>query len=807
MIRSYLLTALRHLGKNRWHTLLNIFGLSVGLASCILIYLFISHEIRYDTHHQSADNIYRVTQRYNHNSGVEHHFARCAPAYAKLLESDFPEILKAVRFNQARPLIRYGDKEVYETRFFFADPEVLEVFTFPLSAGDPATALHAPNSLVITAAMAQKYFYEDDPIGKTVSLTLGDESKDYKITGIMETPPATTHLKVDFLASFNSQEADFSSAWFWMSNFYTYLLLHENTSIANLEAQFPAFIDKHIGPGNSPFIHLVLQPLSDIHLQSHLDREIETNGNIETLYIFAIIAGFILLLALINFMNLATARSVKRAREIGMRKVLGAHKRQLVGQFLGEALLQSLAGLLVALVIVISVLPWFNNFTDKTLSLEWSASPWLIPGIVLFAAFSGLLAGIYPALYLSSFHPIQALRGSGFTAGKLRNIFIQPARLRKFLVVTQFAISISLMIATIVVYHQLTFLQQQKLGMNNEQVIVIPRMTAGIQAQYPALRTALLQHTTISGVSAVMNTPSDRILDGGHIYAEGITESLPPGENIVLPGLVVDYEFIDLMEVELLAGRNFSRNFATDTAGAYILNESAIHSLGWQTAQEAIGKGFSWRNLAQGNIVGVVKDFHFSGMKHEVEPLVLLMKPEWVFNILIKIHPVDTEAALSTIQQTWQAHFPERPLEYHFADDLFEKLYRSEARQGELMQLFSMLAIVIACLGLFGLAAFTAEQRTREIGIRKVLGAKTGGIMILLSREFIFLIIIANVLAWPLAGWAMQHWLSVFPYRVSLSPFIFILAGLAALLIAILTISYQTVKAAWTNPVNALHHD
>ena len=797
MLKNYLTVVLRTLQRHKGYSFITITGLAVGIACCILILLYIRHEVSYDQAYDKADRIYRIVSEERTEEGLSRS-ARSPVPLGPALKQSYPEAEDFIRFWRAfQPVLRYEDKVFREQgQLYFTDATVFDVFSLDLLAGDPRTALAAPGTIVLTETMAHKYFGDADALGKVLDYTgypgRGDSLR-FTVTGILRDLPDNTHLAFEALASLEGIETERDNFGSWKP-LWTYVLLPEHVAPEQLESKFPAFVEQHLDPEPGA-LTLRLESLTDIHLNSTYEGGFTPGTDIALLYIFAAVGFFLLLIACINFINLATARSLKRAREVGMRKVLGAYRHQLIGQYLGEALMLSTLALLLALVLVELILPVFNTLLDQNLTLDYTHDATLravLPALVLFV---GLLAGLYPAFFLSRFQPVTTLKGQGMRRAA-------GAGLRKALVVFQFTISVALIAGTAIVYLQLDFVRSKNLGFDKEQVVVMPHPRTG---QEDALRAALMQHPTVTHVTESQRVPVNTInADGRPVRPEGFED------NIQVDSYIIDAPFVEAFGMEIVAGRSFSEALATDV-GAFLINETAVQRFGWGSPEDAIGKQLEWPNGPTiGPVLGVVKDFHLTSMHEPITPLVLQMRPDeswWRTFIAVKIHPDDVAGTLAFLEETWRAFAPEGAYDYFFIDESFEALHRADARFAEAFGYFTLLALFIACLGLFGLAAFTAEQRTKEIGIRKALGASTSGIVLLLSKEFTKLVIVAFMLASPLAYVAMQRWLEDFAYRIDLSWSIFLMAGLTALLVAILTVSYQAIKAALTDPVKALRYE
>jgi putative ABC transport system permease protein len=810
MFRNYLKIAFRNLAKHKFISFVNIFGLTVGLACCMLILTYILHETSYDRYNSNANRIWRVTRIFNNKEGiVSLHLGAVAPPIGPLLKNDFPDIQRVTRMLPigTQPM-KYEDKIFNEKDVIFADENLFAVFDVPLLAGNPRTALSDPNSIVLTPEVARKYFGSSDPINKVIRL---DNQINFKVTGIFKPLPDASHFHAQMLLSFATLK---DSAVYgeenlrtnWGNNaFYTYLLLPEGYPAMSLEKQFPAFMDKNMPkgqgaqPGSHPsqFTRLTLQRLTDIHLHSHLDEELEDNGDITRVYIFGAIALFILLIACINYMNLSTARSTLRAKEIGIRKVSGARRGEIITQFLSESVLISWIAIIIAFALVWLVLPWLNIITGQTLGIDSLLKPAILIPLLLAPFVVGLSSGIYPALFLSSFRPARVLKGMFKTGGA-------GVSLRKVLVVTQFAISITLIIATTVVFQQLHYIQNKSLGFDKEQIVTM-RYNSGLDKTFESFRTELLENTNFRNVTRSSRIPSGRLLDEMGASAESGDSLKQVTADIKY--LAADQYFIPSYGIPMVAGRNFSRDFATDTNG-FVLNVAATKVLGMKTPRDLVGQRFQYGNI-KGRVIGIMGDFNFEDMHQHILPLIVVLPAPGQAggsygNISVKIAGNNIPAALDRLEKTWKKYLPVTPFEYTFLDDRFDKLYRSEQRQGSLFTGFSCIAIFIACLGLLGLSAFAISQRIKEIGVRKVLGATTGNIVGLLSADFLKLVGLAAPVAFCIAWLSMDKWLENFAYRISIQWWVFLAAGILAASIALITISYQAIKAAMANPVKAL---
>ena len=805
MIKNYLKIAFRNLMKYKFISFINLFGLTVGLACCLLILTYILNELSYDKYHHKADRIYRVTRSWTGPTGdVSLHLGTIAPIFGYYFINEFPDIEKMTRLLQnGNTTIRYEDKILIEEDGYFADENFFSVFDVPVLKGNREKALNDPYSIMLTEDVAKKYFGNTDPINKILRL---NNQLDCKVTGIFEKLPANSHIHPQLLISFNTLKdtavygEERLRTSYSNNSFFTYLLFPAGYNIKRMESQFPHFIDPVMPTSGtaskvSAGTQLHLQKLTDIHLRSHLDSEAEENGDIKRVYIFSAIALFILLIACINYMNLSTARSALRAREIGVRKVVGAQKGELIAQFLSESVLISCVATLIAILLNWLVLPWLNKLSGQEMNpgilVKWQVIMvlFLVPFLV------GIVSGIYPALFMSSFKPVRVLKGL-FKAGGGNISF------RKVLVVAQFSVSIILIISTVIVFQQLKYIQQKSLGFNKEHIITL-RYNSALNNTFDAFRAELLQHTSIKDVGRSSRIPTARLLDAMDSYTQ-VGDSMQPSQ-LDIKFVNADYHFVTAYGIRIVAGRNFSREYSTDTAG-FILNESAVKAIGWKSPAQAVGKPFKY-GPTSGRIIGVIGNFHFESMHEKIVPLVLVLPPlsqPSFSRISVKVAGSGITAALSQIEKTWRRFLPEVPYQYNFLDENYARLYQAEQRQGTIFTVFACIAILIASLGLFGLSAFAISQRIREIGIRKVLGAGTGNIVGLFSKDFLKLVIIAALIAFPIAWYAMSNWLQDFAYRINIPWWAFVLAGIIAAAIAFVTTSLLAVKAAVSNPVKSL---
>lgn len=801
MIKSYVSVALRNLRSHRGYSFINILGLAIGMAAFFLISLFVRDELSYDRHHENADRIYRVVLEGTSRDGPLNS-AMSATNWAPLFESTIPEIERAVRLKppQQMWLVANENRKFFEKGFIFADSTVLDVFDFEIVQGSPDEILAVPFSVIITESMAEKYFGTEDPLGKLLRL---DATYDFTVTGIMKDIPEQSHFDADFVASMSTLRTPIYGNNFLTRpltiQIFTYLLLSPGADPGVVTAKIDESIQSTLGSilqAVGITIEPVLQPLTSIHLGSHLDNEIQANGSMGNVLTLSAIALFFLLIACINYMNLATARSASRAREVGMRKVLGANRRQLIGQFLGESTVLSGLAVVLAVLFLFVALPGFNTLTGKSLTL---LSAGLLPSVGVFLGIvvvCGILAGSYPALFLSAFKPVTVLKGSsGRSMGS--------TRVRQVLVIFQFATSIALIAATVVVFQQLEYAQSKQLGFDKENVVVVELSDPQIRNNYQALRERVAALPSVASASASSSAP------GFLIQRQFIRpESAAQDEQTFAQSFMVDYDFIETMGMEIVAGRSHSRDFPSDTLGTFILNEEGVKTLGWDSAESAIGQRIDWGRGLIGPVVGVVKNFHAESLHQSIEPAVItIINEQAYFYLIVRTLSGRTAEAITGVEQIWNDLYPAYVYQYTYLDDDVARLYSSDQQLGSMFGGFASLAIFIACLGLFGLASFSAEQRTKEVGIRKALGASVNSVILLLTREYAIYVLLSFVVAAPLSYFAMQRWLDTFVYRIDFNFGTLILVGLAALVISLATVIFQTSRAATANPVDALHHE
>lgn len=814
MLRNYFKIALRDLKKRKTYAALNILGLAIGLGCFLLIFEYVAHERSYDRFQDLGDRIVRVRLDSFRGGELMWKSATIYPAIAPAMKKDFPEVEDFCRLHDAELLLANDARNMKfsETKGYFADPSSLRMLEINLQKGDPASALSGPDQIIISEAMAKKYFGDEEPLGKRLTVRDPQGTWSYEVTGVFRDYPRNSHLTIEYLVSYatlgklarivwgdttNATE----TSWGWY-DFYSYILLQPGADWKTLEAKLPAFCDRHLNSrefarNNNIRNELALLPLSDIHLYSNYNQEAEVNGNGRAVSFLFLIAFFIIGIAWINYINLATARSMERAREIGVRKVLGALRVDLIRQFLSESVLLNVIALVVALLAVLELAPVFHKFIGRAEASGFNlpANYWL--GTLAIFAAGALLAGLYPAFVLSGYQPVLVLKG---VFKNQRN----SQTLRKGLIVVQFAASVALIAGTMIVYRQVEFMRQQSLGANINQTLVLDAAASLSDSLYqnafqPFKNEAL-------GISGVKNLTASSSVMGKEIYWTTSGRRLvADAGTITLFHLGVDYDFVPAYNLELKAGRNFSENFTTDNKTA-LLNEQAAKQLGFESIESAINQKIR-RGGDTLTVIGVVANFHQQGLQKTIDPMIMLLRPNIRGYYSAKIQATEVQATVAALQKIWEKHFPADPFSFYFLDELFDRQYRADMIFGKVFGAFAFLAVLIACFGLLGLSAYNVVQRTKEIGVRKVLGASVVSIAGLLSKDFVKLVLAANLVAWPVAYFAMNRWLQDFAYRVNIGWWVFALAGGAALLIALLTVSLQAIKAALANPVEALRYE
>ena len=784
MIINYLKITWRNVRKHKGYSFINIAGLAIGITASVLLLLWVQDEWSYDRFHTNANELYRILLDPLEASTT--HEAVSPPVLAEKMKGSFPDVVNTVRISTSGTLLfKHGDKAFYEGQGIFTESSFFEMFSFPFLHGDPATAFAELRSIVITEDMAVKYFGSENPMGKTLNI---NNKADYKVTGIIKNVPHNSHLKFNYIRNFELLKdlgVDINS-WGNVS-FYTYVQLQKNSTARDVDDKLKTMVENE-DPGHNLYY---LQPLTQIHLRSNFNFDPAVTGNIMYIYIFAAAAIFILFIACINFMNLATARSGTRAKEIGIRKAIGAFRSDIIKQFFGESILMSFAALLFSVIMLYMFLPLFNNLAGKDLSLSRSGSLQILLGLIGIALFTGIFSGSYPALLLSSFKTINVIKNSPQFGTK-------GSSFRKILVVIQFSLTIIILIGTIVVHDQLNHIRNQNLGYDKDYMVCF-RLRGEFGEKLDVAKTELLQNPNILNFAATSSLPTH--IGSGTSGADW--EGKPDDVRIQMQLAFVDFSYLDTFRIEMAEGRFFSKEFESDRAEGFILNEAAIKAMGMDSP---VGKRFSAFGK-DGRIIGVIKNFNYKSLHSEIEPLILTMDPKRLYYGCIRISSENIKETIYTLEKTWKKFSSGFPFDYTFLDDRIDSLYRSEQSVGTVFNYFTILVVFIACLGLFGLASFTSEKRTKEIGIRKVLGAPVSSILLLLSREFAKWVLFANIIAWPTAYFIMTKWLENFAYRTNIGIQTFFLAAGLVLGIALITVSYQCIKTALSNPMDSLKYE
>ena len=794
MLTNYFKIAWRNIRRDRFYSLINILGLTIGITCGLLLLLYVTDELSYDRYHKNADRIYRVVTEIHEPDKINHWVGIQAPA-VKTMKEKYPAIENYVRFFPNGTLtFRQGEQRFTEERIFGADASVFNIFTYPFIQGDPKTALQAPGSIVLTQKLAQKFFGTTNALGKTLRT---NDTIAYQVTGVMEDVPKNSQFRFDALTSLNTQQRQ-ANDW---GGFYvpSYVLMAKNADPKTIESKSPQLYDAYM---SSIFkrmgitVAYQLQPLTSIHLHSKFDEE--TNGDIGYVYTFGAVAFFMLLLASINYMNLATARSARRAKEVGLRKVMGSVRGALIRQFLSESVLMTLLALLVSIAMVWAMLPFFNTVSGKEIAISQLAQPHFLAIGLGIVVFTGFVSGSYPAFYLSAFEPAAVLKGA--TKGRESSFF------RKALVVTQFSVSLVMLICTWIVFQQLDFMQNQNMGYDREQVLTINYRGNQPRSQYKAFRRRLLANPSIQKVATSGNAVSNI---GGRVIL-GV-ESNTGMKDMAFKPMAIDHNYLNTVGIKLIAGRDFSEKTPADTSNSVLVNETTVKRMGWTNplGKKIIPGGLPQKGQTSpstAQVVGVVKDFHQQSLYNAIEPLVLFYSPVLAVTH-IKIAAQDADKTLAFIKQQWAETYPDKLFAYSFLDQDFESAYHADQLRGQIFTTFSALTILIACLGLFGLATFTTEQRVKEIGVRKVLGASVSGLVVLLSKDFTKLVLLSFPIAIPIAWYAMHQWLQSFPYKTAIHWWVFGAACLLTLVICWATVMYQSIKAALMNPVKSLRSE
>ena len=795
MLKNYFKVATRNIRRHKGYSFINTAGLAIGMACTLLILLWIQDELAFDRFHEKGGNIHRIIVE--DEQGLQY-AGTCPIPLGPHAKQAYPEITASTRFcNGFQKFLVEFDEQVFSEEIAIVDPSFFTMFTFPLLKGDPRTALEDPYSLLMTEKTARKYFGPEDPIGKVIRIQSDRKQMiSFTVTGILEDVPRQSHLQFQIFLPFRALDEmvwwvrDFENWNDW--SYYTYILAKPGSSIPELNRKLTDLVRQN-DEGNDTTSKFFLQPLADVHLRSQFKYDLAGHGDIRTIYIFAVIAVFILLIACANFMNLSTARFSNRSKEVGLRKTIGAHRAQLVKQFLGESLFFVLIAFFIALVLIRLSLPLFNQLTGKPLGMNLADFRFLssLAAVILF---TGLLAGTYPAVFLSAFQPIDVLKEKSRAFSK--GIFF-----RKMLVIFQFSLSIIIIICTTIVYNQLTFVRNKKLGFDKDNVIHLP-LSGTIQANGDVVRNELLSNPQISAVAAsdMLLTQILRASTGARLEGEEVCE------HTSISFLPVDFHFLETFGMKLSRGRPFSEKFPTDADEAVIINQTLADILG---EENLVGKKLL--NYSEGRtrrIIGIVEDFHFESLHSRVKPLMMVPQSSSDYKFMyVKLRPGSVASSIKFLKNTWEKFGSGNPFEYHFLDQTVDRLYSSEKRMGKIFLAFAFLAIFISCLGLFGLASFSAEQRTKEIGIRRVLGASSGQIITTLTADFSKWVLFANVIAWPVAYFAMRAWLQNFAFKTGIGLGVFALSAAVSMAIALMTVGYQSVKAALANPADSLRYE
>ena len=812
MVWSYIKIAFRNLMRYKSFSTINILGLSIGLAASLLIALWVFDELSYDKFHENSKHIYRIGRHINFD-GKTFDVPVTGAIYAPTINGAIPEIEDFTRIYPIELSLKNHMSDNQEERVFFCDKGFFNIFTFPLEQGDPEIALAEPFSVVLTKDAALAYFGEEYPMDKMLEIEWGDEQKMFRVTGILDEVPTQSHFQFEMLASFETLEELMPERLdTWLSNYlYSYVLLHKDATPEDVSHKLRKIVEDNIAPAYAAFLpigedlgeiheifQITLRPIEDIHLKSNLMWDIAPQGNMTTVYTFSIVSILILIMACFNFMNLSTALGTKRSREVGIRKTSGATKTQLVVQFLSESNVIALISLLIALLIIEIILPGFNQFTDKSLALYSFLDPRYFLVLIAIVVGSGILAGLYPAFFLSRYNPMVVLhknderRGSKFS-------------FRQILVVFQFSISILLIIGTITAYLQISYFFNKPLGYDQENLFIISTESHEVRTKFGAYKASLLQHPEVVKVTNSGAVPA------AHNFSDSGFKTDKMEDIIISIVIGAGYDFFDTYGIEFVAGRPFSKEFGTDTINKYIVNERLVKKIGIATPEEAIGVTYgsmgSDGGFENGEIIGVVKDFHFKPLDKEIEPITFTLNEEWMEYITIRYNTADLPLFIDKMETEWKKHFPHEDYNYFVLKDQYESLYIDESRMKDILLFFTFLAIFIGCLGLFGLASFVAQQKSKEIGIRKVHGASVGSIVALLTRQFTYWVLLANIIAWPLAYYFLDNWLANFYYRIEMPYWVFAAAGTLALILALLTVSYRAYRSASSDPLDAIKYE
>ena len=784
MFKHYFKTAIRTIQRQRGYSAIHIFGLTIGITCSLFIFLWVQDEFSYDRFHKNLSRLYRVTTETQVGDQTLHGAVTSAPL-AHALKVNVPEVVHATRYGRGHWQVRFGEKRFMERAISFVDPDFLQMFSFPLIHGDPDLVLNDPYSILLTTAMVNKYFGDEDPMGKVMRI---NNQWDCKVTGIVKQVPSNSSLQFDFLMPFeflrNREDIDFWGAW----RYYTFIMLQNASSVEETSQKTITIFHEHEKDERS---NPMLQPYGHMHFQSDYLYDTAGTGDLKVVGLFSGLAIFILMIACINFINLTTARSGVRAREVGLRKVVGAQRGDLIKQFFGESMIITWLSLILAVLLVHLCLPWFNGISGKLISLNIFRNPLILWGLIGIVCITGGLSGSYPAIFLSAFQPIHVLKDA-------RGRRPKKSLLRRVLVIFQFALTIMMIVSTIVVKKQVTYMQNKPLGFDKDQVIHLP-VRGNVLKSYEAMKRMLLYDPNVLNVTASFQLPFNIGSSPGEMDWEG----RDPQKEIRINAGLIDFDYFQTLGMEIVEGRPFSREYSTDATEAYIVNESAVKAMGMKSP---IGKRFEFWDTP-GRIIGVVRDFHSLSLREQINPVVLKLTDYWFNHVLIRIRGARLSEALDAIQKVWAEINPDYDFEYHFLDETIDRLYKSEQRIGQIVSYFTVIAIIIACLGLLGLVSFITEQRRKEVGIRKVLGSSVVGILILLTKEFVKWVLISNLIALPIAFLVMDRFLQNYAYRISIGFDILVFSGLIALAIAIFTVAFQAIKAASTNPVDSLRYE
>ncbi len=795
MFKNYLKIAVRNIFKNKIYSFINIAGLSIGLAGFILISILIKNELSYENFHRKENRIYRVVEIQNQKGIGKLNVAVTMGPLSPALKDYFPEIENSARLKPVPSVFcKIGSVGFYEDGLSFADRSVFDIFTIPFIKGNPKTALETPNSLIISETIAQKYFNNDNPLGKTITISGVTGNSDFVVTGVIKDYPKNSHIFFNMLGSYKFIENSFNWLKSWETNsLATYILLKKGINYKEVENKFSGFLKDNVPKESQSDLQMYLQPLKDVHLYSTniiYQTYSRNEGSAETVYLFSVIAFFILLIACINFMNLATARSTKRIKEIGMRKVLGSSRRKLIYQFIGEAVFISLIAFVLSIFIVEISFPLFKNIFEDRIIFSYTGSAMFFLELIGITLFVGIISGSYPAVFLSKFQPAQSLKGN--LPSKNKGSF-----LRKVMVILQFSIAVILMICTGIVANQMSFIRNKNLGFNKEHIIYLPIRSKDTRDKINLLKTELRKNPQIidaaagSGLAGASGSEGDVTVAG----TNGQTK-------LMMRYSYVDPDYVNTMQMKIVEGRNFSPLHSTDSSASVIINEAAVKKFGWKNP---LGKQFEGKPLL--TVIGIVKDFNFFSLHSAIGPLMMSIQPDEFNYLLLRIKPGNIPETINYIENIWKRIVPGRPFDYAFLDKHFDDIYKSDRQTGEMFGFFSFLAIFIACLGLFGLASYTVEQRTKEIGVRKVLGASVGSVIFLLSKDFLKLVLAAAIVAVPISYYLMNIWLQNFAYKIKISWWMFAAAAAAALTIAIVTTIFHALKAATSNPIKSLRYE